>query len=275
MGGQKIKGKIYALLLIFMMLFVGLGSITAADTNLLTDENNVFVVGFDSDFPPFGYVDDNGEYTGFDIELAKEVAKRNNWSFVAQPLPSWDTKDTELNSEIVDCIWSELTINGRENDYTWSKPYFNNSQVVVVRSDSGIDSLSDLRNKTVEVQEGNSVFNNLENDKKSLSDSFKSLVKIKDYNMGFMDLETGVCDAIIVDIGSAKYLLKEKGASGQYKILDEPLAYEVYGIGFKKGNEELRNQVQDTLDEMYADGTVDKIAQKYSNYGITDGLLRP
>jgi len=273
--GQKIKGKIYALLLIFMMLFVGLGSITAADTNLLTDENNVFVVGFDSDFPPFGYVDDNGEYTGFDIELAKEVAKRNNWSFVAQPLPSWDTKDTELNSEIVDCIWSELTINGRENDYTWSKPYFNNSQVVVVRSDSGIDSLSDLRNKTVEVQEGNSVFNNLENDKKSLSDSFKSLVKIKDYNMGFMDLETGVCDAIIVDIGSAKYLLKEKGASGQYKILDEPLAYEVYGIGFKKGNEELRNQVQDTLDEMYADGTVDKIAQKYSNYGITDGLLRP
>jgi polar amino acid transport system substrate-binding protein len=257
------------------MLFVGLGSITAANTNLLTNEDNVFVVGFNSEFPPFGYKDDDGNYTGFDIELAKEVAKRNNWTFVPEPLPSWDTKDTELNSEIVECIWSELTINGRENDYTWSKPYFNNSQVVVVKSDSGINSLNDLKDKTVEVQEGQSVLNNLESDKKAVADSFKSLVKIKDYNTGFMDLESGACDALIVDMGLAKYLLKEKGASGQYKILDEPLAYEVYGIGFKKGNEELRNQVQDTLDEMYADGTVDKIAQKYSNYGITDGLLRP
>jgi len=168
-----------------------------------------------------------------------------------------------------------LTINGRENDYTWSKPYFNNSQVVVVKSDSGINSLNDLKDKTVEVQEGQSVLNNLESDKKAVADSFKSLVKIKDYNTGFMDLESGACDALIVDMGLAKYLLKEKGASGQYKILDEPLAYEVYGIGFKKGNEELRNQVQDTLDEMYADGTVDKIAQKYSDYGITEGLLRP
>lgn len=258
-----------------MMLFVGLGSITAANTNLLTNEDNVFVVGFNSEFPPFGYKDDDGNYTGFDIELAKEVAKRNNWTFVPEPLPSWDTKDTELNSEIVECIWSELTINGRENDYTWSKPYFNNSQVVVVKSDSGINSLNDLKDKTIEVQEGHSVLNNLESDKKAVADSFKSLVKIKDYNTGFMDLESGACDALIVDMGLAKYLLKEKGASGQYKILDEPLAYEVYGIGFKKGNEELRNQVQDTLDEMYADGTVDKIAQKYSDYGITEGLLRP
>ncbi len=87
-----------------MMLFVGLGSITAANTNLLTNEDNVFVVGFNSEFPPFGYKDDDGNYTGFDIELAKEVAKRNNWTFVPEPLPSWDTKDTELNSEIVECI---------------------------------------------------------------------------------------------------------------------------------------------------------------------------
>ena len=96
---------------------------------------------------------------------------------------------------------------------------------------------------------------------------FTSHQREEDYNTGFSDLDSGVCDALIVDIGSAKYQITHKNNGEKYKILDEPLAYEVYGIGFKKGNEELRNQVQDTLDEMYADGTVDKIAQKYSDYG--------
>ena len=253
----------------------GLTAISAADLNSRNNNETVFVVGFDSEFPPFGYIGDDGEYTGFDIELAKEVANRNNWTFVAQPLPSWDTKDTELNSGMVDCIWSELTIDGRENDYTWSDPYFNNSQVVVVKSDSGISSLNDLKGKNVEVQEGSSVFKVLEGDKKDLADSFASLVKIKDYNTGFADLQSGVCDALIVDIGSANYQIQHKGIGNDFKKLDEVLAYEKYGIGFKKGNEQLRNQVQQTLNEMFEDGTVDNIAQKYEGSGIKEGLLRP
>lgn len=261
-------------LFIIVLLLVGFSTISASDINNPNNET-VFIVGFDSEFPPFGYIGDDGNYTGFDIELAREVANRNNWTFSAQPLPSWDTKDTELNSGMVDCIWSELTIDGRENDYTWSEPYFNNSQVVVVSSKSDISSLNDLKGKNVEVQEGNSVFKVLEGDKKDLSDSFASLVKIKDYNTGFSDLDSGVCDALIVDIGSAKYQITHKNNGEKYKILDEPISFEKYGIGFKKGNEELRNQVQQTLNEMFADGTVDKIAQKYEGCGIQEGLLKP
>ena len=153
---------------------------------------------------------------------------------------------------MMDCIWSEFTINGREDEYTWSKAYFNNTQVVVVKADSNISSHKDLKDKDVEIQEGHSSLNVLEKEKRSLMNSFKSLNKIKEYNTGFMDLESGVCDAIIVDVPLAKYHIKEKGAD-KFKILDEPIAFEQYGIAFKKGNDDLKNQVQKTLDEMYSD----------------------
>lgn len=268
------KSRIYAIFIICLMLFLMIAPISAMDTSSYNANDNKFVVGFDSEFPPFGYKDANGEYTGFDIELAKEVCKRNNWTFVAQPLSGWAAKEMELDSGLIDCIWSELTINGRENDYLWSKPYFNSSQVVVVKSNSGIEKLEDLKGKNVEVQEGSSVLKVLDGEKKALKDSFGSFNLIHDYNTGFMDLATGVCDAIIVDIPSAKYQLVEKNSTNGYKILEEQIASEQYGIGFKKGNTELKNQVQATLDEMYKDGTVEKIADKYKHYGISDGLIK-
>ena len=243
----------------------------SASDNVNNDTN--FVVGFNPEFPPFTYKDDEGNYTGFDLELAKEVAKRNNWTFVAQPIIDWNSKEVELNSNEIDCIWSEFTINGRESDYEWSDIYFNNSQVIVVKSDSGINSPDDLKGKNVEVQEGSSALQTLNEQNESLKNTFAQLTLIKEYNTGFMDLESGVCDAIIGDVGIANYHLNEKFSDSNIKILDEPLSYEQYGIGFKKGNTELKDQVQKTLDEMFEDGTVDKIAQKYDAYGIPESLV--
>ena len=240
-----------------------------------TNDDETFIVGFSSVFPPFGYEDENGNYTGFDYDLAKEVAKRNNWTFKPVPLIGWDTKESELNSNAIDCIWSEFTIDGRENDYTWSKPYFNNSQVVVVKTNSDIDSLADLKGKTVEVQTASSGLNSIEGDNESLKDSIADITVIDDYNTAFMDLQSNVCDAVVVDVGAANYQIKEKFTNDTFKILDEPLTYEKYGVAFKKGNDDLKNQVQKTLDEMFKDGTVDKIAQNYSDYGIPEGLINP
>ena len=238
----------------------------------INNETN-FVVGFNSEFPPFTYKDDNGKYTGFDLELSQEVARRNNWTFVAQPIIDWNSKEVELNSNEIDCIWSEFTIDGRESDYTWSDPYFNNSQVIIVKSDSGINTPADLKGKNVEVQEGSSALQCLNEKNESLKNTFAQLTEIRDYNTGFMDLESGVCDAVIADVGIANYHLKEKFANSNIKILDEPLSYEQYGIGFKKGNTDLKDQVQKTLDEMFKDGTIDKIAEKYNAYGIPEGLI--
>ena len=251
-------------------LFDFLGS---GDGSAPTDGNYTFVVGF-SEFPPFGYDDANGGYTGFDLDLAKEVAKRNNWTFKAQQIIDWQSKEVELNSNEISCIWSEFSIDGRENEYTWSDPYFNNSQVFVVKSDSGIDSLADLKGKVVEAESESSALNAIENNT-TLKDSLGKVNQIEDYDTAFMDLQSGVCDAVILDSPSAKYRIVEKFPDDGFKTLDEPVEYEKYGVAFKKGNDGLKNQVQKTLDEMYKDGTVDKIAQKYSDYGIPEGIIHP
>ncbi|MBQ4362676.1 MAG: transporter substrate-binding domain-containing protein, partial [Oscillospiraceae bacterium] len=114
-------------------------------------EDGTFTVGFDSEFPPYGYKDESGEYVGFDLDLAQEVCSRRGWTLVKQPI-DWDSKDMELSTGAIDCIWNGFTIDGREDDYTWSVPYIDNSQVIVVKSDSGITDASGLAGKVVAVQ---------------------------------------------------------------------------------------------------------------------------
>ena len=247
--------------------FLGGGSSTNS-----TNDNDTFIVGFDAEFPPYGYQDDNGSYTGFDLDLAKEVCERNNWTFKAQPI-DWDAKDAELESGSIDCIWNGFTIDGRENDYLWSNPYFDNKQIFVVKSDSGISSIADLKGKTVETQKDSSALAALEGDNKTIAGTFATLNQVADYNTAFMDLESGACDAVAMDIGVAEYDISKKNDTNAYSILEEAITTEKYGIGFKKGNDALKDQVQATLDEMFKDGTVSQIAQKY---GISeDALIQP
>lgn len=251
------------------------GIFNFGNDNETTEIDDTLIVGFNSQFPPFTYINDHGKVSGFDMDLAKEVCKRNNWTFKPQPIIDWNTKELELNSNEIDCIWSEFTINGRENDYTWTEPYFNNSQVVIVKTDSNISKLSDLKGKNVEVQEGNSVLKTLNEKNKTLKNSFKQLTEVDEYDVAMMNLESGVCDAIIADSCMANYQVTKNYNEKDYKILDEIISEEQYGIGFKKGNDELRDKVQKTLDEMLKDGTVEKIAQNYSDYKIPEGVNSP
>lgn len=243
---------------------------SAAET--ATGEGRTFTVGFDAEYPPYGYKDESGEYTGFDLELAQEVCDRNGWTLVKQPV-DWDSKDMELNTGAIDCIWNGFTMTGREDDYTFSVPYVDNSIVFVVMNDSDIKSKEDLAGKVVVTQADSSALTALtseeDNDENlALAASFADLQQVADYNTAFMNLESGAVDAIAVDIGVAQYQLASRGDT--FRKLDEPLSTEQYGIGFKKGNEELRDQVQDTLFEMYRDGTFDEIAAKYTDYNLPD-----
>lgn len=241
----------------------------AADT---TNTDEKFIMGFKSGFPPFEYTGNDGNYTGFDIALAKEVCERNNWTFVPLEIIDWNTKEVELNSGEIDCIWSGFTINGRENDYAWSKPYFNNTPVVIVKSNSNINSFSDLKDKSIEIQQGVSALEKINNDS-SLKGNFNEITEVDGYDTAMMDLDSGVCDAVIADYGIANYIVAEKHP--ECKILNESISNEQYGVGFKKDNADLRDQVQKTLDEMFKDGTVDKIAQNYSKYNIPERVIHP
>jgi polar amino acid transport system substrate-binding protein len=223
------------------------------------NDDKTLVVGFDQNFPPFGFQDDNGEYTGFDIELAKEAAKRMDMEIVLQPI-DWDAKDMELESGTIDCIWNGFTINGREDQYTWTDAYMDNSQVVVVRADSGIETLADLEGKIVEVQKESSAQSAID-DNEELKSTFGDYLQVADYNTAMMDLESGAVDAIAMDIFVAKDQIANK--DGQMKILEETISTEQYGVGFLKGNTELRDQVQDVLKEMVKDGTFKEISEKW------------
>lgn len=226
-----------------------------------------FTVGFDQDFPPMGFVGDDGEFTGFDLDLAKEVAGRLGLEFVPQPI-AWDAKDMEINAGTIDCIWNGFTMNGREDAYTWSEPYMNNSQVFVVAADSGIKTLSDLAGKIVEVQTDSSAEAALK-DNQELLNSFGTLQTVADYNTAFMDLGMGAVDAIAMDVIVAGYQLEQRKDGGDYVILEEELSAEAYGIGFKKGNEELRDKVQTALEEMAEDGTMEEISNKWFGRDVT------
>lgn len=247
------------------------GAVLAASmigTVCLADEAKTFTVGFDAEYPPFGYMDENGEYVGFDLDIAQKVCDNLGWELVKKPI-NWDSKDMELNSGNIDCIWNGFTINGREDDYTWSDPYLNNEQVMVVASDSGIDTLADLAGKNVVVQAASAALDALNSDdNKDLTDSFGSLTENPDYNTAFMNIDSGAADAVAVDIGVAKYQLAQR-EEGKYKIIDEPIQSEQYGIGFAKGNEELRDTVWAEVMKLYEDGEIDKLAEQY---GVADML---
>lgn len=252
-----------------VLLFINLSTNNVKAQNQLNDK--VFVMGFDAEFPPYGYRDAQGDYVGFDIDLAEEVCKRNGWELKKQPI-DWDTKDVELNSEIVDCIWSGFTMDGRLGLYTWSDPYVDNSQVVVVKKDSNIKNLQDLKGKNVLVQADSSALAAFTSDdatpeNKELANSFASLVQVPDYNTAFMNLDAGAADAVCLDYGVAAYQLSAN--KDKFRIFDDKVSSEKYGIAFKKGNYELRDKVQATLNEMASDGTLTRISDKW---GLTDAV---
>ena len=251
------------------------GSASSAASASGSAERAAFTVGFDAEYPPYGFKADDGSYVGFDLDLAQEVCDRNGWTLNRQPI-DWNSKDMELDAGNIDCIWNGFTMTGREENYTWVGPYVNNSIMFVVNADSGITDASQLAGKPVVTQSGSSALTALTDDpgdgsndeNLALAASFSALDEVPDYNTAFMNLESGVDDV-------ANYQLKTRG-SDKFVMLEKPLSTEQYGIGFKKGNTELADQVKATLDEMWADGTFQKIAasaaEKYDAPELADML---
>lgn len=236
---------------------------TNANTGDQTAET--LTVGFDQNFPPMGFVGEDGEFTGFDLELAAEAAKRMGREVKYRPI-EWDAKDMELDSGTIDCIWNGFSIQGREDDYTWTDPYMKNNQVIVVKTADGISDFAGLAGKTVDVQADSTAESALA-EKPELTETFGKLNPVADYNTAFMDLESGAADAIAMDSVVAQYQIN--GREDEFKILDEIISEEDYGVGVKLGNTGLRDQLQKALEEMAADGTLSTISEKWFGQDVT------
>ena len=252
---KKFLAMALAAVMVLALAACGSKNDTADDTGDAQDaqggETQKLIVGFDAEFPPFGFIAADGTYDGFDLAMAKELCARLGWEYEAVAI-DWNSKDAELSSGTINCIWNGFTYTGRENDYTFSDPYVDNSIVMVVKADSGITSLADLAGKSVMAQAASSAVDAI-NENEDFKASLKEVVELGDYNMGFMDLAQGTVDAVAADLGVAQYQIANN--DGDYVILDEP-------------NTELRDAVNDELLKMAEDGTMLEIAQKYVDQGL-------
>mgnify|MGYP000463723389 CR=1 FL=1 len=239
----------------------------AADNGAAANPDaTTLIVGLDNAYPPYGFIGDDGNLTGFDIDLATEVAARNGWNLELEAI-DWDAKDALLNQGTINCIWNGFTMEGREDDYTFSEPYMLNEQVLVVKKDAGIKSWDDLAGKTVITQTDSAAQDVLEGDQKDLAATFATLDTIGEYNTAFMQLESGAVDAVACDLSIAQYQLAAKPDA--YTQLDKPLSSEHYAVGFKKGDTKSADAVTESLKALYEDGTVKDLCDKYASYGLS------
>lgn len=225
-----------------------------------------FVMGLDDSFPPMGYRDENNEIVGFDVDLAREVTNRMGVELVLQPI-DWNAKEQELNTGNIDCIWNGFTITDeRLAAMTFTPPYVNNAQVVVVKSDSPYMTRADLAKKTIGLQAGSSAAEAL-NNTPDFKSAIKNVVEFKENLTGLMDLEIGGIDGLILDLLVANDNINRSGKD--FRILDDYLTPEGYGVGFRKGEQKLADEVWSQMKAMDADGSLAEIATKWFGADIT------
>ncbi len=239
----------------------------AADTSLETvKKKGTLVLGLDDSFPPMGFRNDDNQIVGYDIDLAKEVARRLGVKLVPQAI-DWNAKEQELNTGKIDCIWNGFTITDeRKKAMTFTKPYLRNAQVVVVKKASGYSTLASLKGKKVGLQAGSSAADALEG-AKAFRASLEEVVEFKDNLTALMDLEARGVDAVVMDLIVADDNIKRSGKA--YAVLKETLAPEVFGVGFRKNDLALRDAVQGALESMAKDGTLAKVTTKWFGSDIS------
>lgn len=226
----------------------------------------VFVLGLDASFPPLGFTDEDGNIVGYDIDLAKEVTKRLGVEFKAQPI-DWDAKEMELATGKIDCIWNGFTMTPeREEALSFTKPYLSNDQVLIVKADSGVTTLADMAGKKVGLQNGSSAQAAVESNKEFAA-SLKEQVFYKENLTALNDLIIGGVDGVVMDSVVAAYDIAQ--SNKPLVIVSEVLSKESYGVGFRKGDVKLRDEVQKILEEMANDGTVAAISTKWFGSDIS------
>ncbi|HET9594056.1 MAG TPA: amino acid ABC transporter substrate-binding protein [Anaeromyxobacteraceae bacterium] len=239
----------------------------AADTSLqAVKQKGKLVLGLDDSFPPMGFRNEDNQIVGYDIDVAKDVARRLGVQLAPQPI-DWNAKEQELNTGKIDCIWNGFTITDeRKKVMAFTKPYLRNAQVVVVKKGSPYTTLASLKGKKVGLQAGSSAAGALDS-AASFKASLKQVVEFKDNLTALMDLEARGVDAVVMDLILAEDNIKRSGRP--YAVLQESLAPEMFGVGFRKGDLALRDAVQGALEAMASDGTLGRITTKWFGSDIS------
>jgi len=261
---RKIAGMgfIFALIL---SVFVGCSnsqSTTSEGTNTEgtnSEAKKELIIGVDDKFAPMGFRDEKNELVGFDIDYARAAGEKMGYEVKFQPI-DWKAKESELNSGRIDLIWNGYTITDeRKEKVLFTKPYLKNAQVVLTKADSEITKLDDLAGKVIGLQSLSSALDALNGNE--ISKEVKTVTEYADNVLALSDLKIGRTDAVVIDEVVAKYYMSKE--EGTFKLLEESLAPEEYGVGVKKDNEALLDELQKALDDLNADGTASQISEKW------------
>jgi polar amino acid transport system substrate-binding protein len=225
-----------------------------------------FIMGLDDSFPPMGFRNENNEIVGYDVDLAKEAARRLGVELVLQPI-DWNAKEQELNTGQIDCIWNGFTITEeRKKNLLFTPPYLKNAQVIVVKASSPVQALKDLAGKTAGTQAGSASIEAIESAPEFKS-SLKEIVQYRDFLTALMDLDVGGIDAVVIDLVVANDNINRSGRA--FRILGETLDEEEFGVGFRKNDKALADRVWAILLDMAKDGTAARISTNWLGADIS------
>ena len=260
--------KIFAILLAMSLLLVACAALAEDDGLAKVLEKGTLVMGFDEEYPPFGFVSESGTHVGFDIDLANEVCARLGVELVLQPVV-WESKELELNSGNIDCIWSGMSITPeRQEQVLFSMPYLNNDQILVVMTDSGIASAEETAGKVLGTQAGSSSIEALDNNAE-FKDALGEVVTDDSFVTMLMDLQLGGIDVLLIDGTVGNYYIGQQDDPSAFTVLPGILSAEEYGIGFRLGEQSLADAVNAQLIAIWEDGTLDAIRANWFANDVT------
>ena len=267
------------MLAIMMSALVAAG-ICSGVTVYADADSKTLTVGFDAEYPPFGYMDESGEYVGFDLDVAQKVCDNLGWELVKKPI-NWDSKDMELNSGNIDCIWNGMCITEeRKQNMSISDPYLYNTQAMVMKKSREKEIMKSVKGLTVTAEQGSTgegkIDGSIADDdtvKVSAQDYFKDANYVASDSMAkaLMEVKSGTADVALVDSVCALGMVGEGTDYSDLVInMDNNFGQQEYGIAFRKGSD-VTEKVNEAIKELYEDGTVDTIAKKY---GLQEMLIK-
>ena len=233
-------------------------------------QQNSITVGFDNTFVPMGYEEKNGQYAGFDIDLAKLVSEKLGIQIYFQPI-DWDMKETELQNGTIDAIWNGYSATDeRREKVAFTIPYMQNTQVIVSKKSSNIRSVADMNGKVLGAQTGSSGYLDFEAQPELLKNHVKNHDpdQYQSFNEALIDLKNDRIDALLIDRVYANYYLTAEGIIDDYEIFPAGFENESFAVGVRKSDKTLQEQLNQAFVALYQEGKFQEISQKWFGENI-------
>ena len=273
--------KQISLVLVFFLAFFLVGCTQKASDPKVDNwekyqEQGTITIGFDNTFVPMGFEEKNGQYVGFDIDLAQAVSEKLGFKVQFQPI-DWDMKETELQNGTIDAIWNGYTATDeRKEKVAFTIPYMENQQVLVSKKSQNIQSIKDMNNKVLGAQAGSSGYLDFE----AQPDLLKNQVKdqkanqYQSFNEALIDLKNDRIDALLIDRVYANYYLQSEGILNDYNVFSAGFESESFAVGVRPADKTLLATLNQAFVELYKEGKFQEISQKWFGEDVATSQVK-